>query len=69
METAMKKTGFLLAALAALTLMGCAGRYYDDGYHHDGYYHRDYRDYRADRDYRNWRATDNDRYRDDRDRY
>jgi len=36
METAMKKTGSLLAALAAVTLMGCAGRYYDDGYYHNG---------------------------------
>jgi hypothetical protein len=63
----MKKTALLVAALGALTLMGCAGRYYDadPGYYGPARGHGYYGDReRWDRD----RAYRDD-HRDYRDRY
>ena len=56
----------VLAALAALTLAGCAGRYYDDPYYSRGHYYEDRRAPAPDAYYGD---RHDDRWRDDRDRY
>lgn len=67
----MKRTGLLFAALAGLTLMGCAGRYYDaDSDYRVGGYHGHAPGYSYYGDRERWAREHGDGYRDyDHDRY
>jgi hypothetical protein len=80
METAMKKTGLVVLALAAMALSACAGRYYDrDRYYGERYgpgpgggvYYSDVNPnnrYYTDYPNREYRDRDGRRYDSDRDR-